>query len=516
MGLGMLSAISGLIRTGVYCSLSFALMLALTGCSKAPDGSPSAQEPASADSSDAPQAGSVKNLVLICLDTVRADVFHRLSAARNDALRPWENEAVVFKQAHAAGPWTVPSLASVFSGVWPLQHGAGLLPGLYPSINTKAPGIMYEDVPVLARAAADSGFQTAIVSASGWTINKTYSGQMIDGFNEIADFTVSIDKIDNDLWEPMVEKWWALFERDTRKDSALHFLHLMEAHNWHFLDVERLDHRIATLTDENRSLYLNIAPENACDNEDSEICKRYLVYVMAMDYLRGSIAKVLGLLRESGKLESTAVVVFSDHGEEFGDHRDDGRTIPGRPQPTFWGHGRTLYQEQLHVPLMVWHPGYAGVEVNSPVSLIDIAPTAARWLAVDFMPENWGGKFLDDYLVPGATTGGRVIYASSIANGEQQYSAREGDKKTILYLASDTSRYYDLAKDPGEVRSQASDAMVLTFDGYLVDYLDTARKTAIATGALDAAQIKRLQSIGYLQGVDASNPPVSEMQAAPP
>jgi len=155
------------------------------------------------------------------------------------------------------------------------------------------------------------------------------------------------------------------------------------------------------------------------------------------------------------------------------------------------------------VPLMIWHPEYEGMEIKQPVSLVDIAPTAARWLDFDFLPDQWSGRYLDDYLHPAAENIDRVIYASGISRGEIKVSAQQGIRKSIWNLVSDQTQYYDLATDPHELNSESTDKLVLHFDGLFLDHMLEAQDNELETGLLSEEQIRRLRSIGYLQGVDA-------------
>ena len=129
-----------------------------------------------------------------------------------------------------------------------------------------------------------------------------------------------------------------------------------------------------------------------------------------------------------------------------------------------------------------------------------------------FMPDAWDGHFLDDYLnsgQPGTTSKiqsklERVTYASGIANGTEQFSARKGSRKSIWHIGSDDTYYYDLTVDPHEMNSQGTDADILLFDGLFQDYMAYTPKKEIKSAVLSDDQIRRLQSIGYLQGVEVS------------
>lgn len=447
-----------------------------------------------------------KNLLMICLDTVRADVFYKLGDVQPDSLSAWQDKALVFAQADSAAPWTVPSIGSVFSGLWPVQHGAGQFRSVFHNIMESPPSVMHREVPVLAQAVAAKGFKTSSISASGWTRTPRFSLGLTRGFKDYIKFT---GPIHDAVWPSMVAKWQELFTEQTKTSRAFSFLHLMEAHNWHAFPGVDLDNRLKELSAEQREHYLQAAPPRVCDDQQSENCRRYLVYASAIMALREAIAQTLDALSAQGLLDDTIVVVFSDHGEEFADHRGDGRLVQAKDPDQFdFGHGMTLYQEQLHVPLVVWHPQLAGEVITAPVSLIDIAPTVARWLAVDFMPDAWDGRYLDDYLNSGQSISGqeveRVTYASGISYGTAQFSARQGSKKSIWHIGSDNSTYYDLALDPHETNSQAIDAAILLFDGLFLDYMAYTPKKEIKPGVLSNDQIRSLQSIGYLQGVEVS------------
>ncbi len=119
------------------------------------------------------------------------------------------------------------------------------------------------------------------------------------------------------------------------------------------------------------------------------------------------------------------------------------------------------------------------------------------------MPDQSTGRYLDDYLHPAAENINRVIYASGISKGELRVSAQQRSRKSIWNLAADQTDYYDLATDPYELYSEPTDELVLHFDGLFLDHMVKAQDDELETGLLSDEQVRRLQSIGYLQGVDA-------------
>lgn len=483
------------IRWGLLVSA-----LILSGCTEAPE---TAAEIAPANELQMAPA-PVKNLLLICIDTVRADVFYGMGEAHKDAMSSWEERALVFEQASSTSSWTLPTLGSVFSGLWPPGHGLGQFPGVVAAFGAEIPSTLYKEVPLLAQVAERAGFQSTSISASAWTNTVFYSGGLVKGFKDVL-------KIE-DGWQHILTSLIKVLAQQPEETPAINFLHLMEAHNWHLETEEQLEERIAEFSTEQHAIYVEIAPEQACENEGSLLCKRYLVYASAVQSLREAIATTLETLQERSLLDNTAVIVFSDHGEEFGDHAEDKRLLrdfPNNPD-LFVGHGHSMYQELLHVPLMAWHPQYAGATIQSPVSLVDIGPTAARWLGLEFKPTKWPGQFLDAQLSEQSVGVQRVVYSSGISLGEQQISVRQGNKKSISYLASDNSDYYNLGNDPYELRPNATDQFVMRFDGHLLDYIESWPKKTPEKGELSDEQIRRLQSIGYLQGLEVEHKPSSQ------
>lgn len=481
------------------CFLLAALTLAATGCSKQQGDAAAATAPPAPAPAQA--RAIVRNLLLICIDTVRADTFYALGELQDDRLAAWQDEALVFTQAQSTAPWTVPALASAFSGLWPVQHGAGTLPGVRKvSLADTPPALMRQDARTIAWAARRAGIDTNVISSSGWTFEAQNGVGINRGFDNFHKFAPSLETLGDVYWQPMVQKWSELIGAQGDDQRALNFVHFIEAHNWHLVTDAELDARIATFTAAQRANYRATAPEPACAEEASSMCRRYLVYAHAVGVLRDAVAQMLDTLKSTGGLGDTAVVVFSDHGEEFNDHAGDGRQPTKYRKDAFFGHGHSLYQEQLHVPLLVWHPHERGRTIDTPVSLVDIAPSAARWMGLRLHARDSQGQQLHE--LPAERSANRVLYASHVSEGEKQLAARQGDTKSIWYIGSDRSDFYDLAQDPAEQHSVPTNELVMQFDGHFLEHNQLKRKEVAESARFTDKQLKRLQSIGYLQGVD--------------
>jgi arylsulfatase A-like enzyme len=203
--------------------------------------------------------------------------------------------------------------------------------------------------------------------------------------------------------------------------------------------------------------------------------------------------------------------VYSDHGEEFWEHkaeheqRVDPRGFYG------FGHGQSLYQELLHVPLVVWHPGFEGTVRQDLISLIDVVPSTLNWLDVEQPGEPLPGIAMSvgtDQHPENSTP--RTIFASGISYGSEAIAAREGPLKSIMYYPDENFEYFDLDKDPHEKRPTTSDRLTMRFDVLTGDYVDLKNGSFASSPELDAQTLEHLKSIGYLQGVEEQPAPKAE------
>jgi len=194
-------------------------------------------------------------------------------------------------------------------------------------------------------------------------------------------------------------------------------------------------------------------------------------------------------------------LLYSDHGEEFWEHEAVQREAAQDPRGFYgFGHGQSLFQELLHVPLLAWIPGAAGARHDALVSLTDVYPSALAWLRLDDEPAVTAGRVLPaGRRAPGQAD--RIIYSSGIAYGPDRISARSADLKTIFTPHTDRFEYYDLQADSGEHNPLAiRPDLIMLFDTLVGDYLDQVRDVTVTAGKFTDDQIQQLKAIGYLQG----------------
>jgi arylsulfatase A-like enzyme len=294
------------------------------------------------------------------------------------------------------------------------------------------------------------------------------------------------------------------------------YLHFMEAHDWHLDGMDGLQERLAGVPAQQLAVLREAHPHNCADEPDGLRCLKSVVYELAVQEMRLAIATILAGLEQRSELSDTLVLVYSDHGEEFWEHEaiqvvrnEDPREFKGI------GHGQTLYQEQLHIPLLVWHPELAGGEIEANVSLVDVAPSVLAWLGISVPEAKFSGQYLPP-LGPGRQAD-EPLFASGIAYGPEQVAVRKGVEKSIYSLPRDQLEIFNLRNDPGEFEPLDDPGLFFDFTTLTGDYLELPARYTGATGELSASQIEDLKAIGYLQGVEASPAPASEQQgdAAP-
>jgi arylsulfatase A-like enzyme len=161
------------------------------------------------------------------------------------------------------------------------------------------------------------------------------------------------------------------------------------------------------------------------------------------------VGQILDTLDKSGQAKDTAVVIFSDHGEAFGEHRFGGERM--------FFHGQTLYNELLRVPLMIRVPGIAPRAVDGNVMLLDLGPTLCDLVKAPRPPSFLGRSLLGAMLGEPLRAG--LVYAEMLPAPSWNHRWRalvDGKWKLIEKLSENTTELYDLGRDPTEQHNLAN------------------------------------------------------------
>jgi arylsulfatase A-like enzyme len=187
---------------------------------------------------------------------------------------------------------------------------------------------------------------------------------------------------------------------------------------------------------------------------------RYDAEIAAADEALGTIVHAFRAARPRA-----LVVVTADHGEEFGERG-------GR------GHGATVYDEQVRVPLVLHAPGLvAARRIHVPVSLVDVAPTVLAGVGIPASPRQ-RGRDLGPLMHGLGVDADRVVYAES----DDQALLAAGDLRLVCPRGQDACRLFDVAADPG----QKGDASALHMRAF-VDMKEQLASFAASLGRFEAA-----------------------------
>lgn len=425
------------------------------------------------------------NLLLICLDTVRADVF--LEPSLHDSLSPWLARAQVYSNAVTVAPWTLPTVATVFTGLYPVQHGAGQFGTPVANLTSETPTALSGQAHTLAETLQENGRVTGLFSAHPWF----KPGFGLDQGFQYRDYRKGAVPLIGKLlqWLDALDKGQAYFA----------YLHLMEAHDLHRQPKAQLEAQFEALKPELKDYLRAHANPHMCQHASSAKCINSEVYAASILQLRNLLAGLLGALDERGLLEDTAVVIFSDHGEAFREHLRQHRALNSDPRGFYGrGHGQYLYQELLHVPVVAWLPGQPGNTWPGRVSLVDLFPTLLAWLHVDRDVSALPGRQLPP--PPQPQDDDRTLYASGIAYGPQSLAVLKGRFKALYWPDDDRLEVFNLAKDPDERHPLDNPGRLMEFTTLAGDYLALPNRLQGTAGQPDAEQLQDLQAIGYLQG----------------
>ncbi len=392
----------------------------------------------------APAPPAIEGVVVVCIDALRAD---RLTPARMPRLRALAADAVWFTDATSPAPWTLPSQLSVFTGRPPSAHGVTnrLRAGASGELEQSR---LPEDIPTYAEHLRGAGWRTA-----GFTGGAGVAGAygFARGFDVWQD-DVAFGGLDRRVPE-------ALAWLDDRPDGPfLLFVHGYDVHGQFALDGASRDRlRPAGVSHDGTPAAHEALREDALQRGSSAMAgvgaalppgtADYLaaLYDAKVTAADAQVGALVDGLAARGLTDRVVVVVYADHGEELFDHGG-------------LDHGLTLFQEQVHVPLLVrWPGGPRGQRVDAPVSTLDLFPTVLARVGVAPPAAAPGHDLL-------TTLPGPVFAETDYRLLARRRMVRRGPHKLVLDLEAGTSALYDLAADPRERRDVAGTEPRVTYE----------------------------------------------------
>ncbi|HEY1252505.1 MAG TPA: sulfatase-like hydrolase/transferase [Thermoanaerobaculia bacterium] len=397
-------------------------------------------------------------VVLISVDTLRADHlpaygYTRVETPNLDALR---KDSVLFENAYAHVPLTLPSHVSIFTGLLPPQNG--VRDNLGYSLG---PGPATIAATLKAAGYATGGAVSSVVLSHATGVSRGFD--FWDDDVEPTRVNQSLSRVQRggDETESLLASWIAAHDQG----RFFAFLHLFEPHA-PYEPPEPFKSRYAQ------------------QPYDGEIARADEI-----------VGRLIALLREKKLYDEALVVFLSDHGEGLNDHGED-------------EHGVLLYREEIHVPLFVKFPGQrrAGETVKSPVALTDVFPTIAE-VAGAPAPPGLAGRSLIATLTaaspaPGAAPARRVYSETLYPRlhlGWSDLASLTDDRNQ--YIESPRPELYDVVADPGEKNDLAA-SLPPAFRALSAALAGMPRPIQ-PPGASDPEAVKKLAALGYISATNA-------------
>ncbi|MGD8719445.1 MAG: sulfatase [Candidatus Zixiibacteriota bacterium] len=420
------------------------------------------------------------NVVVIILDAWRADAF-------NDSVTPElrayaERNAVSYTQARSCASWTIPSMGSIFTGMYVDSHGYRSGPG--------------RDVvcPTVAQVFRNAGYDTTALVANR-LIDRQHT--ICEGFDDYSFWS----------WPPVLQR--------------LHFFHT----NWYGPAVRtaievplgwetsvELTNRFERFLDEPRRrpyfLWVHYMDPHSpytpppgyyrpSDERYIEPFYRhwrwrrdphhrlYLNECTFMDDLLGE--RILPRLEAD---RNTIVVITGDHGEEFWEHGT-------------WEHGKTVYEPVIHVPMLISVPNRPAGEVATPVSQVDLAATLLELASLP-RPPGMQGKPLplsDEEAIPKPIFVGSEFTKHVAAEGREDAIISWPYKLIVLHEdMSKPGKFFDLEEDPGELHPLPEDDVSARLRARIQQWKRlTKKRESVDRTPMEVGAEADLRALGYIQ-----------------
>jgi arylsulfatase A-like enzyme len=428
--------------------------------------------------------GNRANVVVYMVDTLRADHLGCYGYPRptSPEIDRFAGEATLFTAARAQSSWTRPAVASIFTGLYPQVHGTNQRQSALPA-----------EVAPMAELLTGAGYRTAAVITNG---NVGSEFGFARGFASFVWLQERADRVAvHESADAVNERAFAWLQENAGAGPFFLYLHASDPHGPYTPAAPYRQRFAPDVTDPELGSNASILEigKSRVPVDPSRLAGLEDLYDGEIAFTDAAFGRLLARLRELDLYDSTVVVLVSDHGEEFLEH---GRT----------GHGKSLFQEQLAVPLVIRFPDGRGRgrRIAATARQIDILPTLLAYLGEPVPEEVQGHSLLP--LLDRAEVDPLAVpwYAYLDVDGREIESVSVAERKLIDYLTDDGPRgkfeLFDLARDPHERSDLWLTASV--WGGYLDSLLLYRRHSwrSLAAPQVEAGEElrRRLRAAGYL------------------
>lgn len=393
------------------------------------------------------------NVLLISLDTVRADRVgcYGYAPAKTPNLDALAARGVRFERAYAHTPFTLPSHATLLTGIHPSGHG----------VHVNFEGAIHPDATSLAEVFAKAGYATGAFVACGVLDRRFGLARGFSRYDDLSDRPLSAsDQVERPGGE--VTRSAVSWLESNAKAPFFAWVHYYDAHDPYQ------------------------PPEGFRDFKDP--------YDGEISFVDAQVGQLTVALARLGKLENTIVVVVADHGEAFGEHGE-------------LGHGLLVYDTTMRVPMIFAGPApiRAGVVVHEPAGLVDVHPTLLAllsWPGTSKLEGRSLAPALQGGALPGATLQLESEHPYRYFGWSPLYGVLSGPWK---YIRAPEEELFNLVDDPGETKNLGAEQEEVR--ARLARTLAEMRASAVKRDASEvhfgAGAKDMISRLGYVEGGDA-------------
>jgi choline-sulfatase len=389
-------------------------------------------------------------IILISIDTLRADHLpvYGYRHVKTPAIDALAADGLVFERAYSHAPQTLPAHVSLLSGRLPFETG----------VRDNVGFAVKDSERLLPQMLRDRGYTTAGVVS-------TYVLRKETGLNQGFDF------FDDELPPDSAELAFEPGQRDGAESVAI-------AERW--MDQQRSQRLF---------LFLHLNEPHAPYSPPVRYAE-YSAYDGEIAYADEIVGRLIRYLKSHQLYDGSTIILLSDHGEGLGDHGER-------------AHGLFLYDEAIHIPLIVKQAGSTGGgrRIRDIVQHADIAPTILD-LAKAPIPGNLRGRSLKPVLDGPGSLPAQAVYSEALY-GRYHFGWSELTALTdarYRYIQAPTDELYDLERDPHEQQNVADDRGRAPEYDALRGALERLRGAATidAPKKVSAADRERLEALGYV------------------
>jgi len=425
------------------------------------------------------------NVIILLIDALRADRLSCYGNSRNTSpnIDKFAKDSVLFTQAISQSTFTKTSVSSLFTSLYPYQHGV-YEGNTRDTENNITSDVLGEEEMTLAEVLLQNGFLTM-----AWVHNaqlRSYMG-FAEGFVEYDEPAGDIKSINKRFirWIDWIGKRHRFFA----------YIHYLDLH-----DPYRPKPPYDTMYGVYSDVYSEIdfkdwgrhrkeIRENKRKLEKKDIDQLLAYYDGQLTYIDSQIGLLLEYLKKEGLYDNTLIIITADHGDGFMEHG-------------FISHSNTPYDELLRVPLIIKFPKsvYAGKVVRSQVRLIDVMPTILDYLGIRTDSELSGFSLLN-YLDDNRNKGKKIDFPKYAISEHHNTLSIRTEKYKYIHSPNKEDEFYDLSVDPKE-RNNIIDLRrdeAERFRKMALKVAQERKEKNTRKAVLDKKTVEELKALGYVQ-----------------